>query len=280
MPGWPPTTTDPRAGDAFDRSPRTVVGRPTPAPLGRAGRIGPVGANHRQGPNEADTPSSLPLSIPTSLDEQVTARWGLSGEQAEATLRLPTAAGVPLPSPDLHVGVAAAAPQHVVLRPWVLPTVAFEASEAVDLLLGRVLADRSVGDVAARGEAGTEAVISASVRALEDMAVLALDMVVRGRFLPGVEHDLAADVVPRWLPVPGGADLERLGALVRSLPPVCEPACPVIRTRPLQRSWLVSSPTWSMDSHGAVPRASRSRPERPGRPLATAVQVMPRPMAG
>ncbi len=136
------------------------------------------------------------------------------------TLRLPTAAGVPLPSPDLHVFVAAESPQRVVLRPWVLPTVAFEASEAIDLLLARVLADRSVGDVAARSAAATDVVFSASVRALEDTAVLAFDLVVRGRFLPGVEHDLAGDIVSQWLPVPGSADLERLGVLVRSLPPV------------------------------------------------------------
>ena len=139
------------------------------------------------------------------------------GSAAQISLLLPTAAGAPCPSPDLLYELSASATKApTVLAPWTIPTLAIEPAEAMRLLLGEAnfvhdpsgIPDQSVP---ARGR---------SLHFLSEVALVALDLVARGRILPGLWQDLGGDPEPRWLAVPGAPDLDRLRALAASLPTV------------------------------------------------------------
>ena len=119
-------------------------------------------------------------------------------------LLLPTVGDAPRLSPDLLFDTpTTAAVTAPVLAPWMVPTLAMESTEALTLLLGRLPPNSA-----------------ASLRFLSEVALLALDLAVRGRVLPGLAHDPDSVPEPRWLAVPGAPDLERLRSLVAALPGV------------------------------------------------------------
>jgi len=124
-------------------------------------------------------------------------------------LWLPGDTANPWPSPRI-----AAAPPHgntvpAAVEPWTVPTLAFDPGAAIPLLLaGTGRSEETLGD--------------ASLDYLAATALFALELVARGRFLPGLvptRDDLGFEAV--WLPVPGAADAERLRALARAMPPSC-----------------------------------------------------------
>ncbi len=125
------------------------------------------------------------------------------------TLCLPGDKGAPWPSPRI-----AAAPPHgdagsAGVEPWTVPTLAFDPGTAIRLLLA--------------GSGRSEPALSdASLDYLAATALFALELVARGRFLPGlVPARDGRGFEARWLPVPGATDRERLRDLARAMPPSC-----------------------------------------------------------
>ncbi len=130
------------------------------------------------------------------------------------TLLLPTRRGRPIPSPEAIAGGLHALDGTIELAPWTVPTRVYEAPAAIDLLL-------------AIGPDSPAMAIGASVRYFGAAAQLALDLVLRGRVLPGIAEEngrgspSAAINRALWLPCPGAGDVARLGTLARQMPPVC-----------------------------------------------------------
>ncbi|MBI3980080.1 MAG: helicase [Chloroflexi bacterium] len=123
--------------------------------------------------------------------------------------RLPSAGGLPLPSPELAVDGAAGG-EPPVLSPWTVEALACPPAVAPTLL--PALTDEALPPGASLGDDLRYWVIAAR---------FALGLLYRQRLLPAIEN--AGDVyVARWRPLfDEDADAERLGALVRSMPPVC-----------------------------------------------------------
>ena len=124
-------------------------------------------------------------------------------------LWLPGDTASPWPSPRI-----AAAPPHgdampAGVEPWTVPTLAFDPGAAIRLLLA----------AAGRSE---ETLGDASLDYLAATALFALELVARGRFLPGlVPTRDGRGSEARWLPAPGASDAERLRALAQAMPPAC-----------------------------------------------------------
>ena len=107
-------------------------------------------------------------------------------------------------APSQHGG---AVPSGV--EPWTVSTIAFDPGAAIRLLLaGTFGSEETPGD--------------ASLDYLATIALFALDLAARGRFLPGlVPSRDGRGFEPRWLPAPGAPDAERLRALARAMPTAC-----------------------------------------------------------
>jgi hypothetical protein len=117
-----------------------------------------------------------------------------------ATLRLPTVAGAPAPSPEL-VRDPPAGRARPALRTWLIPTLEYEVDEALPLL--RELATVPVA-------------LSATARHLTQVAAFATDLVARGRVLPALTADGRRAA---WLPLLTGPDAEWTRSLALALPP-------------------------------------------------------------
>jgi non-specific serine/threonine protein kinase len=129
------------------------------------------------------------------------------GATGSLTLHLPAAGAAPLPSPELVRETVARAGQ-VALREFLVPTLEYEADEALGALLDLTSAEVSLG---------------ATARHLLDVAAFAADLVARGRLLPTLDPD-----GPRalWRPVLTGADAAWAQALALALPPAGRAADP------------------------------------------------------
>ena len=136
---------------------------------------------------------------------------GLAGRArpGRLTICLPGGTASPWPSPRL-----AAAPLHGGAVPagveaWSVPTLAFDPGAAIRLLLA----------VTGTSE---ESTADASLDYLAATALFALELVARGRFVPGlVPTRDGRGFEARWLPVPGTTDGARVRALARAMPPAC-----------------------------------------------------------
>ncbi|HEX6039327.1 DEAD/DEAH box helicase, partial [Longimicrobium sp.] len=126
----------------------------------------------------------------------------------DVTLHLPTRGRLPLPSP--HLAHAPAADGGAVdVAPWNAEVLSLTPSAALDLLLSLPAAADGV-------------VIGESVRALGEVAKLALELVAGGRVLPVMEPAPGGRWTARWAPlVAAEADGERLALLRRALPRAC-----------------------------------------------------------
>lgn len=95
------------------------------------------------------------------------------------------------------------------VEPWTVSTIAFDPGAAIRLLLAGTLgSEETPGD--------------ASLDYLATIALFALELAARGRFLPGLVPSRGGrGFEARWLPAPGAADAERLRALARVMPPAC-----------------------------------------------------------
>ncbi|MGC8633292.1 MAG: SNF2-related protein [Candidatus Limnocylindrales bacterium] len=159
------------------------------------------------------TPAAHPFALPSDRLGDLLASLGLlapEGNAAALELALPTRDGVPQPSPALPVTPLGdgAAP---VLGTWRVPSRALDGEAAVALL-------ESLGEAVGLAE------VDASLRFWARLARLALEMVARGRVLPGIREPARRRFVARWEPVPGSGDGTRLRALARAMPIVCRAA--------------------------------------------------------
>jgi non-specific serine/threonine protein kinase len=125
------------------------------------------------------------------------------------TLWLPGDTACPWPSPTIAAVTPVEGGVPAVLRPWTVPTLAFDTGAATRLLLAAT--DLSEG---ARGDA--------SLAYLTTAVLFALELLSRGRFVPALAATRdGRGFEARWLPVPGAGDAARLRALAQAMPPAC-----------------------------------------------------------
>jgi SNF2 family DNA or RNA helicase len=140
-------------------------------------------------------------------------------ETRELVLLLPSLASGPLASPELVRDLAEALAEtgadaggrRVGLVPWRVPALRFDARSALELLLHLPAAGATAPGGAPPG---------ASLRFLRELAGFVLDLVGRGRVLPGLS-DEGERLAARWRPVVTGLDAEGLRALAAAMPPAC-----------------------------------------------------------
>jgi SNF2 family DNA or RNA helicase len=140
-------------------------------------------------------------------------------EAGELTLLLPSFVSGPLASPELvHDPVEALAEtgadqrgRKPALAPWRVPALRFNARGALELLL-------HLPAPGAMPRGGVPP--GASLRFLGELTWFVLDLVGRGRVLPGLT-DEGERLAARWRPVVTGHDAEGLRALAAAMPPAC-----------------------------------------------------------
>jgi superfamily II DNA or RNA helicase len=173
-------------------------------------------ANRRRRARRTSTVLPHPWTAPAEAVARALVDAGARGDRpvggarpGRLTLWLPGDAACPWPSPAIAAVAPVEGGDHGVLRPWTVPTLAFDIGTATRLLLATT--DRPVG---VPGDASLEYLASA--------VLFALELVSRGRFLPGLfPTPDSRGFETRWLPVPGAADGGRLRALALAMPPVC-----------------------------------------------------------
>ncbi len=159
------------------------------------------------------TPAPHPFAAPADRLDHALATIGLpasEGEAAALEIVLPTRDSVPQPSPSLPVTPRGDGAVPVLTR-WRVPSRALGGQAAAELLV-------SLAEAAALAE------VDASLRFWARLARLALEIVARGRVLPGIREPTRGRFIARWEPVPGSGDGARLRALARAMPIVCRAA--------------------------------------------------------
>ncbi|HEX5597124.1 MAG TPA: DEAD/DEAH box helicase [Micromonosporaceae bacterium] len=130
---------------------------------------------------------------------------GAKATTGNALLTLPTRGGVPLDSPELmRREPAPPSRAAVTLARWRVPILEYDADAALPLL--QALDD----DGPTRG---------AGLRHLTEVAAFAVELVARGRTLPGIDGDRAI-----WRPLLTGADAAWARSLALALPPAVRAA--------------------------------------------------------
>jgi SNF2 family DNA or RNA helicase len=172
--------------------------RPAPAVRGRR----PATPAPRPHPFAADLPA---------LRDALARLGSVAGDDAAGvTLRLPSGRRAPLPSPHLpHLDAAEAAAEAGPPAPWTVPSAVLAPRAALYFLL----------DLPAEPPQGV--VIADTLRALAEVAKLALELVARGRVVPALEPG-GGEWAARWLPVlTDEEDAGRLSAIRGALPAAC-----------------------------------------------------------
>jgi non-specific serine/threonine protein kinase len=151
-------------------------------------------------------------------------------------LALPTRSGAPADSPEL-VRTEPVEPGRgpVGLARWQVPVLEYDADHALPVLVafgeqGPLGTGAAPGDPEVTGAAGSAR--GASLRHLAGLADFAVELVRRGRALPGVRPSVDADPTTRsatsadavWRPLLTGADAGWARALTMALPPVTRAA--------------------------------------------------------
>jgi superfamily II DNA or RNA helicase len=155
-------------------------------------------------PGQPPPPRRKPGPHPyTPPPEELAAALGPFGGKSAAgsrVLRLPTAAGEPVASPEL-VREDLAAARTITAADWLVPTLEYDVDEAL-VALGELT--------------GAGVVLGATARHLLEVAAFARDLVTRGRLLPTVDP---AGPLALWRPVLTGPDAAWAQALCLGLPP-------------------------------------------------------------
>jgi hypothetical protein len=176
---------------------RRLTGGRLPRPKGRAPQYGRPRRHPYAAP--ADDLHAAVAEL-TGVDVAATAAT------CETAVAIPSTATSPLPSPDLpgasdiYGGVGSG------LQPWRVDAVALDGADALTVLL------------AVPADPPSLARPGGSLQAAVTLATLAVELVARGRVLPGLEARHGR-FEARWLPVLDGADGRRLASLVPALPP-------------------------------------------------------------
>ena len=178
----------------------------------------PLEAPKRRGrPPKRPKPRPHPFALDSSsLGE---ALGGLAGNSMVAsarsgmlTLRLPSSSKGPLPSPQL---ILEERPDErpTGLAPWQVTTLALDPQATLDLLL----------DLPQRPPPG--AAVGDSLRFWSEAAKLALELIVRGSFVPIVQQT-RSEYGAAWEAALAEGDRERLRLLSRAMPPLCRAVVP------------------------------------------------------
>ncbi|MFI9644460.1 SNF2-related protein [Micromonospora sp. NPDC051925] len=208
-------------------------------------------------------PGRAPRERPHPFAAEPAALSALLGDRPAGTvlLTLPTRAGAPLHSPELvpaTVGEPVRGP--VTLAGWRTPTLRYAPDDALDLL---------------RTLDGLDAVAGASLRHLAELAGFAVDLVARGRLLPGVA-DRPPGNVPEspagrrrpgtrsvrpggaavgwavWRPLLTGADAAWARSLALALPPAARAAADAPATASRPGPGAASTAAGAPSGNGAV----------------------------
>lgn len=130
----------------------------------------------------------------------------------EIALHLPSRARTPLPSPHLAHAAPSAGASGAADRTaaWMTEVLSFTGPGALDVLL------------ALSATASDGVVLGDSLRALGELATLALELVAGGRVLPVLEPTHGGRWLARWRPVLSAeSDAERLAIIRRAMPGAC-----------------------------------------------------------
>ena len=140
--------------------------------------------------------------------------------QGTLTLRLPSTAKRPLPSPSLLVDQVS--DERGELRQWVVPTLTLAPGLAFDMLL-------ALPQIPPYG-----IVFGDSLRFWATVANLSLELLTRQSFMPMLvetQHGRITSYSTRWITVVTGTDSERVTSLARMMPPLCWSALPSDNTQ-------------------------------------------------
>ena len=182
----------------------------------------PAQAPRRRGRRPAKPrPRTHPFACPTADLTGALAALGVSLDpdalcERELQLMLPSFEHGPAHSPQLPRGDEERRPgSPALLDPWVAPSVGLAPMAALRLLLSL-----PAGGEAADSQAHTAIAIGDSLRFLAEAGKLALELVARGRLLPGLARR-EEGWVARWRAMPADPeDVERVGMLVAAMPPL------------------------------------------------------------
>ncbi|MCL5446633.1 MAG: DEAD/DEAH box helicase [Actinobacteria bacterium] len=132
------------------------------------------------------------------------------GKSAEATLLLPSTPSRPLASPSAkRIGDEPYVRAMPALRSWRVPGLSYDVQSALEV--APLLATLSVSHVVQDG----------TVRFFNHTVDVALDLVARGRTVPGIVRLEDGAIESRWLPVPAVNDMVRAARLAESMPALC-----------------------------------------------------------
>ncbi|HEU4557297.1 MAG TPA: DEAD/DEAH box helicase [Longimicrobium sp.] len=164
------------------------------------------------GRKSARKPRPHPFALPAEELKHIIGQLGSMGESAQATdatLHLPSFSRSPEASPQLVRTDVPSPGDHVGTMPWIVPAMALSHAGAVDFLLELP-------------EAVPEGVVAGdTLRALREVAKLAVELVARGRVLPCIEQG-ATGFHARWKPaLTDDDDLARMATLRRCVPLAC-----------------------------------------------------------
>ena len=136
--------------------------------------------------------------------------------ERELHLMLPAFEDGPQCSPQLLRGAQERRPgSPELLDPWVVPSIGLGPMAALDLLLGL-----PAGGDASDSQRRAGVAIGDSLRFLAEAGKLALELVARGRLLPGLARR-EEEWVAWWRAMPGDPeDMERVGMLAAAMPPL------------------------------------------------------------
>ena len=129
------------------------------------------------------------------------------GKSAEATLLLPSAPSLPFASPSAkRIGDEPHIRAVPSLRPWRVPGLSYDVQSALEV--APLLATLSVPHVVQDG----------TVKFFNHTVDVALDLVARGRTVPGIVRLDGGAIESRWLPMPTVNDMVRAARLAESMP--------------------------------------------------------------
>ncbi len=178
----------------------------------RPGRPATGTRTRTEGPSGARAGSGPPAHPFAASHTRILAALGIPEADARRerpVLLVPSLAGVPLPSTGLGPWPPLRTRARPSLAPWRVPAVALPPGGAVDVLLG-------MPPEPAAGLAPAD-----SVRFLTRAVEFAIELVARGRVVPGLVAGPRGMPVARWLPAPTPEQAERLRLLAEAMPPAC-----------------------------------------------------------
>ncbi len=164
----------------------------------------PHGQSRRNGRN-VQVPEH-PFAVPP---DDLIAALGFEtvGEFAEVTLLLPSAPSRPFASPSAkRIGDEPHIRAVPTLRSWRVPGLSYDAQSVLEV--APLLATLSVPHVVQDG----------TVKFFNHVVDVALDLVARGRTVPGITRLEGGTIESRWLPVPTVNDMVRAAQLAETMP--------------------------------------------------------------